>query len=119
MNTQTATVNKITIDELQERLRETKPLHFWNVLTDDYFTGELIPGSVRRPLDTVGRDARAAGVPLDAEIVVYCSGVTCPQSVMAAEKLTAIGYRNVRAFEGGLGEWKEQGLPLAAAQPAM
>lgn len=48
----------------------------------------------------------------DAEIVVYCSGPGCPQSVAAAQKLAELGFRDVRAYEGGLAHWKEAGLPV-------
>jgi|GEM_PF-4148333 len=52
-----STVNTISTAELDARLRENGKLHFWNVLTDEYFNGELIPGSRRVPLERVGREA--------------------------------------------------------------
>jgi rhodanese-related sulfurtransferase len=114
-----ADVRTITVSELHARLEIGTPAEFWNVLTDDYFTGELIPGSRRVPLDHVGREAHDAGLAKDTEIVVYCSGPTCPQSRAAAEKLAAFGFTEVRAFEGGLEAWRNAGLPLvsAAAEP--
>src|SRR3712207_8343122 len=40
-------------DELRARLAQPHAqLQLWNVLTDDYFAGEMIPGSRRVPLDT-------------------------------------------------------------------
>ena len=104
-----ADIQTISIPELERRLQKGGPLEFWNVLTDEYFGGEMIPGSRRVPLDVVGREARSANLPTDAEVVVYCAGPECPQSRMAAEKLQALGYTNVRAYEGGLEEWKAAG----------
>lgn len=104
-----ADVQVISTRELEGRLREGGRLEFWNVLTDEYFKGEMIPGSRRVPLDAVGKEAREAGLPKEAEIVVYCAGPKCPQSAMAAEKLQTLGYTNVRAYEGGLEEWKGAG----------
>ena len=99
-----------------ERRRERGPItHFWNVLTDEYFTGELIPGSRRVPLDEVAREARRLGLEPEVEIVVYCSGPGCPQSTSAAEKLAALGFRNVYEYEDGLEAWKEAGLPIEEA----
>ena len=113
MTTTTATeVRTITTTELRERLLEADRPQFWNVLTDDYFKGEMIPGSRRVPLDRVGREA--AGLRSDAEIVVYCAGPKCPQSRMAAEKLLTLGFERVRAYEGGLEEWKADGHPVEA-----
>lgn len=97
----------ISIDELTSQQASGRVAQFWNVLTDDYFTGELIPGSRRVPLDRVGREA--AGLPKDTAIVVYCSGPTCPQSKAAGEKLATLGFTNVRVFEGGLEAWKGSG----------
>ena len=84
------------------------------MLTDDYFSGEMLPGSRRVPLDHVGREAARTGLPRDTAIVVYCSGLACPQSHAAGDKLTTLGYTNVRVFAGGLEAWKEAGLPVQA-----
>jgi len=109
-------VNTISIDELQQLLKRKSPIHFWNVLTDEWFHGDMIPQSRRVPLDKVGNEVRSTNLPKDAEIVVYCGGPKCPQSRMAAEKLGKLGYENVRAFEGGLEEWKNAGLSIEKIQ---
>jgi rhodanese-related sulfurtransferase len=105
-------IRLIALDELTRELEQGTITELWNVLTDDFFTGEMIPGSRRVPLDQVGRTVATTRIPTDATIVVYCSGPGCPQSKAAAEKLTAFGYTNVRAFEGGLQAWKDAGRPL-------
>jgi rhodanese-related sulfurtransferase len=104
-----AELKTITTEELRERLSGGGALQFWNVLTDEYFHGEMIPGSRRVPLDQVGREVAGAGLAKDAEVVVYCAGPQCPQSRYAAEKLEGLGFSNVRAYEGGLEEWKQAG----------
>ncbi len=111
MTTTTAVaIRRITTRELHERLLGGERPQFWNVLTDDYFKGEMLPGSRRVPLDRVGREA--AGLAKDAEIVVYCAGPKCPQSRMAAEKLLTLGFDRVQAYEGGIEEWKAAGHPV-------
>jgi rhodanese-related sulfurtransferase len=109
--TQVATVPAIELNELTIRLADGNIAELWNVLTDEYFAGELIPGSRRVPLDRIGREVTGATLSKDAAIVTYCSGPSCPQSRAAAEKLAAFGFTNVRAFEGGLTAWKEAGRP--------
>ena len=104
-----AKVKTISTEQLRERLKQGNSLHFWNVLTDDYFKGEMIPGSRRVPINTVGREVSDAKSPKDEEIIVYCGGPTCPQSLQAAQKLTDLGFTNVKAYEGGLEEWKNAG----------
>ena len=106
-------VKTISTTELDARLREGGRLEFWNVLMDEYFNGELIPGSRRVPLDRV--EAHETGLSKDAEVVVYCAGPHCPQSGYAAEKLQGLGYTNVRAYEGGLEEWKGLGRAVERA----
>lgn len=106
-------VKTISIEQLDQRLQQGGAFQFWNVLSDEYFTGELIVGSLRVPSDSVGREASKLGLPKDAEIVVYCKDLNCPASGQSAEKLETLGFTNVRVYEGGIVEWKESGRPVA------
>jgi rhodanese-related sulfurtransferase len=49
---------------------------------------------------------------LDAAIVTYCSNTACTNSEIAANKLSAMGYTNVRKYAQGKQDWQEAGLPL-------
>lgn len=102
----------ISTEQLDQRLQRGTAFQFWNVLPDTYFKGELIVGSQRVPIESVGREALRLGLPKDAEIVVYCADDACPLSGNAAEKLGELGYTNVRAYKGGLAGWKESGRPV-------
>jgi rhodanese-related sulfurtransferase len=105
-------VNVISTEELKARLDRDGKFEFWNVLTDEYFKGEFIPDSRRVALDQIGREVSDSSLPKDTEIITYCNGPSCPQSSQAAEKLLNLGYTNVRAYEGGLEEWKAAGLSV-------
>ena len=48
----------------------------------------------------------------DARIVVYCLQAPSARSLLAAQTLDQMGYANVSAIEGGLLNWRDQGLPL-------
>jgi rhodanese-related sulfurtransferase len=111
-------VKTISTEELQQRLGNGKSLHLWNVLTDGYFTDEMIPGSNRVPLDTIGHEGSEGKAPKKEEIVVYCGGPQCPQSLQAAQKLMDLGYTNVKAYEGGLEEWKNAGNKIDRIEQA-
>lgn len=106
--------------ELRRRVDAGPIEHFWNVVVDRYYTGELIPGSRHVPVPQVGEEVRRLGIPTDAEIVVYCNGPTCPNSEQAAQKLEAFGFTNVSVFKGGLEEWKAASFPVErdGASPA-
>ena len=106
-----ATTAQKTIDTeaLAKSIEGDVNLHVWNVLNDEWFKGEMIPGSRRVPLAELPQMLAASTLPKDAPVVVYCAGPHCPASREAAEAMTALGYTNVTAFEGGLDEWKKQG----------
>jgi rhodanese-related sulfurtransferase len=99
----------ISTADLLQRFADDVGLHLWNVLTDEYFKGELIPGSRRVPSDRLGDAVRRSTVAKDAAIVVYCAGPHCPASRQAAEKLAALGYTRVEAYDGGIESWKQAG----------
>ena len=50
------TITTVSAPQLRSHVSAGHVAEFWNVLTDDYFTGEIIPGSRRVPLDQVGRE---------------------------------------------------------------
>lgn len=109
-------IRAVSTQELQQRLDRDSGLHLWNVQTNQYFTGELIPGSRRVPLDTVEHDTK--NVSKNAEIVTYCGGPNCGQSTEAARKLMDLGYTNVRVFKEGLEGWKAAGNETSRPEPA-
>jgi len=105
-------IKNLTIDELKLKLDRGNDFHFWNVLTDDYFHGEMIPGSHRIPIDGIAHEVSEMNVPKTSEIVVYCAGPNCLMSKMAAEKLQKLGFTNIWTFEGGVEEWKKAGYEV-------
>lgn len=105
-------IRTISTIELRQGLDRGDSLQFWNVQSDTSFTGEIIPGSRRMPLDRLERDS--AGVSKDTEIVAYCGGPQCSQSTEAAQKLTSLGYTNVRTYTAGLEGWKAAGYAVDA-----
>lgn len=48
----------------------------------------------------------------DARIVAYCWQAPGARQLLSAATLKEMGYTNVMVMEGGLKEWKEQGLPI-------
>jgi rhodanese-related sulfurtransferase len=108
-------VRVLSTAELQQGIDRDSGLHVLNVQTDEFFAGELIPGSRRIPLDAIEQGVKE--VPKDAEIVTYCAGPACSQSTQAAQKLTDLGYTNVRAYSDGLEGWKAAGRETVQLQP--
>ena len=46
-----------------------------------------------------------------APIVTYCSNPACPNSGRVADRLTALGYTDVRKYAEGIEDWVGAGLP--------
>jgi rhodanese-related sulfurtransferase len=84
---------------------------------DAYLEGHL-PGARSLPREQIDEqlDAFREQVPPDRPLIIYCSGYGCPDSFVLAERLLAVGYRDVRVYEGGLPEWSNAGLPVERGQ---
>ncbi|WP_267224450.1 VTT domain-containing protein [Dyella silvae] len=70
----------------------------------------IIPGALLADVDSVDRIVEV--VPVDAELVVYC---TCPNeasAAMVAKALMSRGYTRVRPLLGGLDAWEAAGFPV-------
>ena len=105
----TTPIPTITQDELADRLTDDPDLQLINVLEPQYDELGLISGSTRIPLSQL--DDRLDELDKSAQVVTYCASAECPASRKAAEKLAGHGF-NVRAYEGGLKEWKSAGRPM-------
>jgi rhodanese-related sulfurtransferase len=86
-----------------------------DALGGDYYAKQHLPGAVSLAPGEV--DARAATVLPDpgAAIVTYCTGPACPNSGQVADRLTALGYTNVRKYAEGIEDWTAAGLPTESA----
>ena len=107
-------MNIVTAEELLEELMEA-PDHAGhdvtviNVLDHKTFEDCRIKGSINVELDKLNN--YVADWDRDRNIVVYCASYDCPLSEQAYETLNNMGFRNVRAYEGGMQEWREMGYP--------
>jgi rhodanese-related sulfurtransferase len=83
-----------------------------DALGGEYHAKAHLPGAV--PLVEADVDAEAASLlpDRDAAIVTYCSNPACPNSGRVADRLTALGYRNVRKYREGIEDWADAGLPI-------
>lgn len=110
------TMRTISRDELRQRLDESQNFTLVNVLSEESFEDEHIPGSHNIPYDDdntefAGKVEALAGSK-DEFIVTYCASVDCPASANAAKALEEEGFTDVRAYEGGMKEWKEASYPV-------
>ena len=104
-------MNTIGRDELQ-RLIDADSVVVLEALPPMYFEAGHLPGAKNLPLDDIEVLAPVLVPERATPVVTYCANVACPNSKMAASRLTALGYTDVRAYEGGKEDWTGAGLPL-------
>lgn len=98
----------ITASELEDIKNSGRDFVLVDVLSEEHFEDEHIPGAVNIPLDQIGTEALER-FDKDQEIVVYCKDIDCQASPKAAEKLDKLGFTNIKDFEKGLESWKKAG----------
>lgn len=84
-----------------------------NVLDVEYYDDCHIkaPNSINVTLE--GLEAFTKTVdPEKSEIVFYCSNYMCTASGFAAKELAKKGFKNVWAYEAGIADWYQKGLPV-------
>ena len=108
----------ISRDELQDRFSSEQPDNqdpkqgyaLVNVLDEDIFEQQHIPGSINIPQGNEQEFEKRFDK--EKELIVYCASTDCDASPQVAQRLTDRGFSNVRDFEAGMREWKEGGLPV-------
>jgi len=98
----------ISRDELSKKLG-SPGLVVVNVLAPAAYEKIRIKGSVSIPRSEL-ENGRWKELDRSKKIVTHCSSYECNASRMAAEFLEKKGF-DVSAYEGGIKEWAEAGLP--------
>lgn len=109
LRTKQPTVETIEKDELQEKMKSDGQLQIVNVLSPEHYHLGSIKGAIKIPLDEL--DRRMNELDPTKDVVTFCASYECTASSQAAAKLAAQGFK-VRAYEGGIREWKQAGLPV-------
>jgi rhodanese-related sulfurtransferase len=104
----------ITRDELRAAI-DAGAVTVVDALGGDYYAKAHLPTAI--PLVEAEVDAKAAALLPDREaaIVTYCSNPACPNSGRVADRLTALGYTNVRKYRDGIEDWTGAGLPVESS----
>lgn len=104
-------MSTISLQELQELLA-VGDVALLEALPPEHYDAAHLPGAKNLPLDDVEAVATRLVPDTTAPVVTYCTGPTCSNSKIAAARLEAVGYEDVRVFEGGKEEWVAAGLRL-------
>jgi rhodanese-related sulfurtransferase len=103
---------EIDRESLREKVERGDDFVLVDALSPMSFAASHLPGAINLTPGWVDERARRRIPDLDTEIVVYCLGADCDSSVMVANRLIELGYRNIRHYAQGMNDWAEAGLPL-------
>lgn len=98
-----------------ERLIDAGRVTVVDALPASHYDQQHLPGAVNLVADDVESRARELLPDKHAPIVTYCSNPACGNSQAVAERLTRLGYTNVRKYAEGIQDWVEHGLPSEGA----
>lgn len=76
------------------------------------FNHSRITGAISMPMDELV-DRAIASLPRTRDVYLY--GATDEETAVAAERLRAVGYRNVSEIRGGMAAWKAVGFQVESA----
>ncbi|MGI8602190.1 MAG: YceI family protein [Verrucomicrobiales bacterium] len=104
-------IAKLDAAELQRWLREKRSFSLIDVLPEEYFNEQHLPGAQRACVYEVDflEQVNKLGLAADDAIVLYGAGRGSLDSAVAAEKLERAGFTQVFDFRGGRAAWKESG----------
>ena len=102
-------IRETTVSAVAERLKRGDKFHFVDTREDDEWRAGHVRGAIHLGKGVIERDIEKKIPNLDDEIILYCGGGF--RSALAAEALQKMGYTNVVSMDGGIREWRAQGLP--------
>jgi len=103
----------INTQELLKLCEGSSRVHIVETLQPQEFDKGHLPGAVCIPFPQIGGEARKRFTQDDV-IVVYCHDESCTASTRAAEKLDALGFRQVYEYGPGKRGWRRSGFELEA-----
>src|SRR5690606_26876141 len=98
-------MNTLQTQDVQKLREQYDDFILLNVLPQDKFNQEHIPGSLNIPLDSpdfLSKVEKAVGGNKQKTIVVYCANQNCDLSPKAAKKLGEAGFTKVYDYEEGM-----------------
>jgi rhodanese-related sulfurtransferase len=110
--TASSTVVRVDVDGLQQLIASGATVI--DVLPEETYADEHLPGAVNIPLTSLDDDA-VADLDPSRPVVVYCFDHQCDLSPRAAARLVALGFTDVYDFVAGRAAWTSAGLPTEGA----
>ncbi len=97
-----------------EKIIETKKRLLIDVRYRDFYDMGHLPGALSFPLADFDRDKAKFTETIDRAqpLLIYCSGLECPDSHTFADRLIQLKYLNVKVFSLGFSGWEADGRKI-------
>src|SRR6185436_13029802 len=103
-------VKEATTAEVKARTQSGEPLVLIDVREPDEVDQGHLPGATHIPRGFLELRIEALAPDRTTPIVAYCAGGN--RSLLAAEGLQRLGYKNVVSMSGGFNRWRDEGNPV-------
>lgn len=103
-------MNSINSDELKNKLDNREKITIIDVRNPQELSRGRIENSINVPLDNFDFEIEVKVPDKNAQIYLYC--LSGSRSIIAAQIMEKLGYKNVFNLTHGLLEWRIKKLPL-------
>lgn len=104
------TVKTCFVDDVKKLLDNQQLPLLIDVREESEWNHDHLPHAVHLGRGIIERDIETLVPNQETTIILYCGGGY--RSILAAESLTKMGYRNIISMDGGYRGWKEAGYSL-------
>ncbi|ACQ93625.1 Rhodanese domain protein [Tolumonas auensis DSM 9187] len=103
-------VDEVDVHQVKRWMEQSRPFVLLDVREESEWNKGHLPSAQYMGRGILERDIETSFPELDTPLVLYCGGGF--RSVLAADNLQQMGYRDVISMDGGYRGWKDAGYPV-------
>ena len=103
-------VDEVDVHQVIRWMEQSRPFVLLDVREESEWNKGHLPSAQYMGRGILERDIETSFPELDTPLVLYCGGGF--RSVLAADNLQQMGYRDVISMDGGYRGWVEAGYPV-------
>ena len=103
-------VDGVDVHQGKRWMEQSRPFVLLDVREESEWNKGHLPSAQYMGRGILERDIETSFPELDTPLVLYCGGGF--RSVLAADNLQQMGYRDVISMDGGYRGWKDAGYPV-------
>ena len=105
---------QINTPEIVKQIIQDKKRIVLDVRPREAYNQGHLPGALSFPLIEFDEKIFQILDSIDTQVplLIYCSSIECTDSHTVAQRLTLMGYDNIKVFSGGFRQWQEKGYEI-------